>query len=237
MKRPLTHCDFTEGKRYKVIKRPEHLKGVQYIWLNMVGVCKWSNAHNGVLMAFGECKERLIPHNCLEAVEEIPTQMSERPPFDEKSTNDALILFYTNLGNEQKAKESKVSLDASTAKVGNLYRIIKVPPFWNQSTHTGEYPSLQQIGRLVKVHRNAAVLIMSHNCQRFVPFDCMEEVEIRIPPAPVPNVKPPVIDLTDDKLIDAIIANPRGALRIVKGLAKMNKDIRLITFVQRGILV
>jgi len=231
VKKPLTHCDIAEGKKYEVIKRPEHLNGVHYPWLNMVGVCKWSNAYNGVLMSFGGCKERLIPHDCLEAVEETPTiQTDEQSPIMDEYGTDALILFYKNQA--EKEKKENNSVIPENVKLDGLYRIVRIPPWWTENAVSVPYPSLGQIGRLIKTTTNHVTLKMGDGKQRFVPFTCLEAVNVIIPPSP----SLPVMDLSDDKLIDAIIANPVGCLKIVRGLAKMNKDPRAVAFVQRGML-
>jgi hypothetical protein len=238
VKKSLTCSDIAEGKRYKVIKKPDHLRGIDYPWLNMVGVCKWI-VGNDVCMVFGECKERAVPPSCLE-LEESPIQMNEKPSLDDHSTNDNLILFYANQANEQakerereieQAKEREREYANSTPKnikLDNLYRIARIPPFW--ITTGVAYPSLGQIGRCIKIGPKSVTLKMNGGGQRFVPFTCLEAINVIIPPAPV-------INLSDDKLIDSILANPLGCLRIVKGLTKMNKDPRLIAFVQRGILI
>jgi hypothetical protein len=233
VKRPLRHCDIIAGNRYKVIKRPEHLRGVQYPWINLIGVCKWVNS-GSALISFGECKERLIPVDCLEDVEG-NTQMDNQSNDMWKDAGNGLLTFYGNLG-LKKENENKVkgSINADNVKLDELYRIIKVPDFWKDADENGDYPSLNQIGRLIRLHQSkgayhAGTLKLGDGTQRFVPFECMEAVKIHVLP-------PPVIDLADDKLIDVIILNPRGALKIVKGLAKMNKDPRAVAFVQRGML-
>ena len=235
MKRPLRHCDIIAGHRYKVIRRPEHLKGVQYPWINMVGVCKWVNIHNGAFLCFGECKERLVPVDCLEAVD-MPIQISNQSSDKQKDAGQGLLTYYGNLG-LKKEKEDKMegSVSAENVKIDGLYRIIRIPDFWKSAAENGEYPSLNQIGRLIQLHQSggtysAGTLKLGDGTHRFVPFTCMEAVKILVPPAPV-------MDLADDKLLDSIMLNPRGALKIIKGLAKMNKDPRAVAFVQRGVLI
>ena len=234
MKKPLRHCDIAEGKRYKVVRKPIHLKDVQYPYLNVIGIAKWSSPVGGVLMCFGHCKERIVPVECLEEVNDETPEMNNQ---SDKAIdpNHGLLTFYGNLGlNSRETKsivsENKESVVLENIKLNELYRIVKTPSFWSRIIDAREYPFLGQIGRLVKIHKRAGTLKLGDGTQRFVPFSCMEAVKILIPPAPV-------IDLSDDKLIDVILANPVGCLKIIKGLAKMNKEPRLIAFVQRGILV
>ena len=241
MKKLLTRFDVAKGNRYKVVRRPEHLKGVAYPWINMIGVCKWVSG-NEANMSFGECKERLVPVSCLELVEEIPTQMSEKPSLDEPSANDALVLFYANKADEDAKEKEKLieqarqrekeyeDLTPKSIKLDNLYRIARVPHWWTENSASMPYPSLGAIGRCTKINPKSVLLKMGNGQQRYVPFSSLEQVNIIVPP-------PPVMDLADDKLIDIILANPRGCLKILKGLAKMNKDPRAVTFVQRGMLL
>jgi hypothetical protein len=183
-------------------------------------------------MSFGGCKERLIPHECLEAVE--PKMDDQSDKF--KDDGDGLLTYYKNLGLEKK-KEDEVNsctIEAKEIKIGDLYRIIKVPDFWKDAAENGDYPALNKIGKLIRLHQsggiyNAGTLRLGDGTQRFAPFDCIEEVKTYILPEPI-------MDLADDKLLDIILRNPRGALKIVKGLAKMNKDPRAIAFVQKGML-
>jgi hypothetical protein len=201
----------------------------------MIGVCKWVN-RGDVLMSFSDCKERIIPVDCLESVEG-NTIVENKQTDSFVDANKGLLTFYGNspLQENKEDEMNNRTTEVAGVKMGSLYRIVKIPDFWKEGADNGEYPDLGAVGRLISIHRsrdgyNAGTLKLSGGTQRYVPFACMEEVKILIPP-------PPVMDLADDKLLDAILVNPGGALKLMKGLARMNKDPRAVAFVQRGMLI
>lgn len=234
----LTHADIVKGQWYKVVRVPNHLKGRNYPWLNMTGVAVWVNSsHNAACIRFGSCKERVIPPYCLEEAENKATiiDCSKLPMADV----DGIRLFYKNLGREsvgkvveaeqKKLKEGQKSMVVQDVakmftQIGQLYRITKVPPYWIKISATKQYPSLGAVGRLIKIGDCHGTLLLSDKTQRFVPYDCMEHVTFRIPP------------IADKELIAKIISKPLSTLKIIKGLAKMNKDYRLRAFLDKGVI-
>jgi hypothetical protein len=239
VKKTLTHADIVKGRRYKVIGTPEHLKGTRYQWLNMTGEALWVNvAHNMVCVQFGGCKERGIPPQCLEEAEDkaMIIDCANLPPT---YPGEGIRLLYEQMGREQAAEEAKRNAKVSqtgmvtqeTAKLGQIYRITKVPPYWVKISSTRQYPSIGMIGRLMKVSDGFGTLRLSDGTQRFVPFDCMEMVTIRIPP-----LADTVVNLSDEALIAKMVLKPLSTLKIIKGLAKMNKDRRLVAFLDKGII-
>lgn len=127
--------------------------------------------------------------------------------------------------------QKEVKLNASNVKIGNLYRIKEAPSFWAESPEL--YAELGRIGILIKVTPTGdkGIIKISNNQgsnnQRLVPLSHLEEVSVIIPPIPV-------VDLSDEILISKILENPKGFLKIIKGLVKMNKEPRLKLFLERG---
>jgi len=116
--------------------------------------------------------------------------------------------------------QTSSKLDISTVKVGQPYRITGIPSFWK----SGTFPPVGTVGKLLAARASGCVLCFNdeHTNQRFLTYDCIEAV----------NQNEPTID--DDVLVVQIMNNPWGALKIVKGLAKMNRDMKLVAFVERG---
>lgn len=257
MKKTLTHADIKKGHWYKVIDTPKHLIGCgRYPWLNMEGVAIWIDVgHNMVCVRFGECKERGIPPYCLEPLvkEPIVIECGNEPLG--LQPGDGVRLYYERLGREKALEQEKLEREMNerlgkekaaeqeklereknivtehTAKLGQLYRITKVPDYWQKISAKQQYPSLGQIGRLMNINRHFGTLKLVDGVQRFVSFDCMELVTIRVPP-----LAETVVNLSDEELIKKMVLKPRSTLKIIKGLAHMNKDYRLRAFLNRGII-
>ena len=232
VKKTLTHANIIKGQRYKVIGTPEHLKGMgRYHWLNMIGVAQWVDvAHDLACINFGDCKQRAIPPHCLEKVEDqtMITDCDKAPTVD---SGEGLRLWYQNLAKQKAEEEQKDMVTQETAKLGQLYRIVKVPPFWSKIGNDKQYPALGAIGKLINIRKEFGTLKLSNGTQRFAPFDCMEIVIIRVPP-----VAGEVINLSDEELIVKMVQKPLSTLKIIKGLAKMNKDRRLRAFLDKGVI-
>lgn len=125
-----------------------------------------------------------------------------------------------------KEKEKPVELTADKAKIGSLYKVIQVPKFWEKIT-AGNYPVLDKVGKLVDIKGDGGLLLFGMTEeQHFIPFSCLENYCAN-----------PTSEVPDNLLIDRMLENPEGVLKIVKGLAKMNKDTRLRAFVERGTLI
>lgn len=234
MNRLLTHADIIKGHRYKVIGTPKHLIGVmKYPWLNMTGVALWVDVgHNMVCIQFGGCKERGIPPECLEYAGEqaMIIDCANVPAAD---PGEGMRIMYEQLAREKAAEEAreKSMVSGQPAKINQLYRIVKTPPYWERISAKQAYPSLGHIGRLIKIRGSFGTLRLSDGVQRFVPFNCMELVTVRIPPlAETP------MDLSDEALIEKMKLKPRSTLKIIKGLAHMNKDYRLRAFLDKGVI-
>lgn len=126
----------------------------------------------------------------------------------------------------KKEKEKTMGLTAAEVKVGSLYKVIQIPKFW-EKVAAGNYPVLDKVGKLVDIKGEGGLLLFGiTEEQHFVPFSCLEKY-----------CSNPTPEVPDDLLIDRMLENPEGVLKIVKGLAKMNKDMRLRAFVERGTLV
>lgn len=179
----------------------------------MTGVAKWINvSHNMVCLVFGECKERGIPPHCLEATEE------QR--------------MLTDFGKQTVGEKKVGTITEHIAKLDELYRITKVPPFWERVSDTKKYLWLGSIGKLIKIRGSFGTLKLSDGTQRFVPFDCMDLITVFIPP-----INADISPINDEELMKKMVLKPRSTLKIIKGLVKMNRDFRLRAFLDKGILV
>lgn len=197
----------------------------------MTGVALWVDvSHNMACIQFGGCKERGIPPYCLEEAEDQKT--NDNSLNVGANPGDGIRLWYENQAKEKAAEEAEKQsmVTEQTAKLGRLYRIVKVPQYWQKISGKKQYPSLGGIGRLMNIHDHFGVLRLSDGMQRFVPFDCMEPVTIRIPP-----LQDAVINISDDELIKKMVEKPLSTLKIIRGLAHMNKDYRLRQFLDRGV--
>lgn len=121
---------------------------------------------------------------------------------------------------EQKT-ENKVTMNSDD--VGRRYKVIKVPHFWDE-TDNGKYPVLNKIGRVKRVLTGGCLMYFgeSQTTQNFLPYDCIESV--------------PAAEIEDAYLIKQILRNPKGALQLIRGLSKMNKDMFCRAFVERGMI-
>lgn len=116
--------------------------------------------------------------------------------------------------------QSKMKLSDTNLKVGGRYQIIKVPGFWPKDEM---YPDLGKIGRIRRIMPSVCLLTLTKESdQRILPFDCIKEVSS--------------VEIDEKYLIKQIQNNPWGAMRLMKGLSKMNKDVCCRNFVERGIL-
>ena len=235
MKKPLEHSDIVKGRRYKVIATPKHCIGIgNYPWLNMEGVALWSDAGHKLVGLEFKAGIRGVPPDCLEEVEgqQMIIDCTKLPPAE---PGDGLRLLYENFAREKAAEEEKKKnmVTPEIVKMHQPYRIVKTPPFWQKvsDSKTQKYPALGDIGKLINVRNNFGTLRMSNGTQRFVPFDCMELVTIR-----VPELRETPMDLSDEALIEKMKLKPKSTLKIIKGLAKMNKDYRLRAFLDRGVI-
>lgn len=192
--------DFVAGRKFKVWKKPEHLTGIHYPYIDVVGECIWYNKESrSANIRFSNNTERLIPADCLTPVETV--------------------------------EENK--LNNLNLRIGGTYRITTAPTFWSKCPEL--FCELGRVGTLIKLTPNSrdpdvVAVLQIGNHQRCVPVSNLTEVKLL--PAPTAPV-----DLADHVLIDKILDNPRGFLKIIKGLAKMNKEPRLKAFLERGLVV
>jgi len=192
MKRTLRSFDIKKGGKYKVIATPSHWSPRSDYWpLGRVGTVQWINPINGVALLIEGKQERIVKPECLEEV------------VDESNT------------------ENKVTMNSDDIKVGESYKVIKIPFFWEN--HHGVYPVLNKIGKIKKAANTGCLMYFNNNesDQHFLPFECIEPAR-------------QVVEIEDDYLVKQIVRNPTGALKLIRGLAKMNKDICCRAIVERG---
>lgn len=118
--------------------------------------------------------------------------------------------------------ESNMPLNIGNVKIGESYKVVGIPSFWKDATH----PELGNIGKVKAVRAGGCLLYFNNEQtnQRFITYDCLESAKQDQP------------TLNDDILVVRILDNPWGALRIVKGLAKMSRDIKLRAFIEKGMI-
>ena len=117
----------------------------------------------------------------------------------------------------------KIELMPETVKIGSLYKIISVPSWYSKTNLP--YRALGKIGTCINIHPFGLMLSITElKAQCYIPFQNIEEVKITIIPK----------EITDKELISKMVSNPLGALKIVRGLSKMNKNLHLRSFLEQG---
>ena len=103
-----------------------------------------------------------------------------------------------------------------------LYKVVSIPSWYSE---TKPYPILNEIGKCMNILPfGVMLLILKSKDQWYVPFNNIEEVKATIVSK----------EITDEELISKILSNPLGALKIVRGLAKMNRNLHLRSFLEQG---
>ena len=120
-------------------------------------------------------------------------------------------------------------LNKSNVVIGNVYLVYKQPHFYDTAGY--KCPVLGKFGKLKQVYGNGTLIVFGKDeTQHFVPFDCLQEV--------IPQPKNDVaVEISDNLLIERMMDNPEGVLKIVKGLWKMTKDPSLRAIVEREVAI
>lgn len=128
----------------------------------------------------------------------------------------------------RKIKNAVEELNENTVEVGKFYLVNKEPFFYKDSGYS--CPVLGKFGELVAVRGKCCLLLFGkEKHQHLLPFECLTLCEKK------PEKK--VVEIPDGVLIMKMIDNPEGVLKIIRGLAKMNKDYTLRTLLEKGTIV
>lgn len=123
---------------------------------------------------------------------------------------------------EEVKEEAAPKLTIREVKLNALYKIISIPSWYSETNFRF---ILNEIGKCMSILPfGLMLLIPKFKEQWYVPFQNVEEVKVTIVPE----------EITDKELISKMISNPLGALKIVRGLAKMNRNLHLRSFLEQG---
>lgn len=121
---------------------------------------------------------------------------------------------------EEKINVSDKEITFSNITIGKYYLVYKTPSFFKDVAYN--CPAVGKIGRVIHAQPNGAVLIFGkQDHQHFISYDCLQEYN-------------PIQEMEEKDLIQKIKENPQGALKIIKGLAKMTKDFSAREFIEIG---
>lgn len=200
------------------MKRLTHCDIKQDLWYKVVRIPDKWDAHErayGVLNKVGKCRwvqpvygVGMIFDGCLERIVPPECLAPAEDPTAEKNVNTPLT--------------------EKDAKIGHIYFVWKEPSYYERAGY--KCPVVGKFGELVSIRNGNCILLFgSEKTQHLVPLDCLQDM---VKPAEKKKEEIP-----DGVLIKNMIKNPAGVLKIIKGLAKMNKDCALLAFLERGTIV
>lgn len=199
-------------------KRFTHADIKQCGWYKVISKPEyWDDRHKYLFLGkIGQCQWVNITHG----VNMIFDNSIERiiPPYCLEPAEDP---------NKEKVVANKI-LGEPNVKIGDTYLVFKTPSFYKETDF--ECPVVGKFGTLIAIRGTGCLLTFGEERkQHFIPFDCLQET------GKIVNdlYKKP----TDEELISKIIDNPFGVLKIIKGLAKMNKNSTLKNLLEKGSIV
>lgn len=127
-------------------------------------------------------------------------------------------------------KDMNIPLTEKDIIIGHVYFVWKEPHFYERAGY--KCPVLGKFGKLISRRGDSCILLFGRDeIQHLVPIDCLQDM---VKPAEPAKKKE---EIPDGLLVKRMIQNPAGVLKLIKGLAKMNKDCALLAFLERGTII